>query len=112
MPFNNSISKYDWQFIFIGFLLISFFIFTDLIGVIDKEYFYFVPRLISDQPHRIFTSILIHKDLNHLLSNLGGIIITRYFLMRLGIKSRFFCLKFSLICSFLNFFLSGFTKSY
>ena len=105
MPFNNSISKYDWQFIFIGFLLIVFFIFTDLIGVIDKEYFYFVPRLISDQPYRIFTSILIHADLNHLLSNLGGIIITRYFLMRLGIKSRFFYLKFILICSFLNFFI-------
>ena len=105
MPFNNSISKYDWQYLVTGLSLISAFIFTDLIKVIDKEYFYFVPRLISDQPHRIFTSILIHADLNHLLSNLGGIIITRYFLMRLGIKSRFFYLKFILICSFLNFFI-------
>ena len=104
MPFNNSISKYDWQFIFIGFLLISVFIFTDLIRVFDKEYFYFVPRLISNQPYRIFTSILIHADLNHLLSNIGGIIITRYYLMRLGIESRFFYLKFILICPFLNFF--------
>jgi len=105
MSFNNSISKYDFQYIVTGFLLISVFIFTDLIGVFDKEYFYFVPRFISDQPHRIFTSILIHADLNHLLSNLGGIIITRYFLMRLGIESRFFYLKFILICSFLNFFI-------
>ena len=105
MTINNSISKYDWQFLITGFFLISVFIFTDLIGVIDKKYFYFVPRLISDQHHRIFTSILIHADLNHLLSNLGGIIITRYFLMRLGIKSRFFYLKFILICSFLNFFI-------
>ena len=105
MPFNNSISKYDWQFIITGFLLISFFIFTDLIRAIDKEYFYFVSGLISDQPYRIFTSILTHADLNHLLSNLGGIIITRYFLMRLGIKSRFFYLNFILICSFLNFFI-------
>ena len=105
MTFNSSISKYDWQYIFCGFLLISVFIFTDLIGVLDKEFFYFVPRLISDQPYRIFTSILIHADFNHLLSNLGGIIITRYFLMRLGIESRFFILKFILICSFLNFFI-------
>ena len=105
MAINNSISKYDLQYFVTGFFLISVFIFTDLIGVIDKEYFYFVPRLISDQPHRIFTSILIHADLNHLLSNLGGIIITRFFLMRLGIKSRFFYLKFILICSFLNFFI-------
>ena len=78
MPFNNSISKYDWQYLVTGFFLIAFFIFTDLIGVIDKEYFYFVPRLISDQPYRIFTSILTHADLNHLLSNLGGIITVSY----------------------------------
>ena len=105
MAINNSISNFDWQYLITGFILISVFIFTDLIGVIDKEYFYFVPRVISDQPYRIFTSILTHADLNHLLSNLGGIIITRYFLMRLGIKSRFFYLKFILICSFLNFFI-------
>jgi len=105
MPFNNSISKYDWQYLLTGFFLTLVFIFTDLIGVIDKEYFYFVPKLISDQPYRNFTSILVHADLNHLLSNIGGIIITRYFLMRLGIESRFFYLKFILIFSFLNFFI-------
>ena len=108
MVINNSISKNDWQYILSASLLIIVFILTDLIGVIDKEYYYFVPRLISDQPHRIFTSILIHADLNHLLSNLGGIIITRYFLMRLGIESRIFYLKFILICSFLNFFIIWF----
>ncbi len=108
MTINNSISKYDWQFILSASLLISVFILTDLIGVIDKEYFYFVPKLISDQPYRIFTSILIHADLNHLLSNIGGIIITRYFLMRLGIESRYFYVKFILICSFLNFFIIWF----
>ena len=105
MAFNNSISKNEWQYILIASLLLIVFILTDLIGVIDKEYFYFVPKLISDQPYRIFTSILIHADLNHLLSNLGGIIITRYFLMRLGNKNRFFYLKFILSCSFLNFFI-------
>ena len=84
MPCNNLISKYDWQYLITGFFLILVFIFTDLIGVIDKEFFYFEPRLIRDQPFRIFTSIVTHVDLNHLLSNLGGIIITRYFLMRLG----------------------------
>ena len=102
MPFNNSISKYDWQYLVTGFSLISVFIFTDLIGVINKEYVYYVPRLISDQPYRIFMSILTHADLNHLLSNLGGIIITRYFLMRLGIESRFFYLKFILILSLIH----------
>ena len=112
MPSKNSISKYDWQYIVSGFFLISVFIFTDLIRVLDKEFFYYVPRLISDQPYRIFTSILVHADLNHLLSNLGGIIITRYFLMRLGIESRFFYLKFILVCSFLNFFIIWFYEKF
>ncbi len=105
MPINNSISKNDWQYILSASTLIIVFILTDLIRIFNKEFLYFVPRLISDQPYRIFTSILVHADLNHLLSNLGGIIITRYFLIRLGIESRFFYLKFILICSFLNFFI-------
>ena len=105
MTINNSISKYDWQYIFIGFLLISVFIFTDLIIVFDKKILYFVPKLINDQPYRIFTSILVHADLNHLLSNIGGIIITRYFLINLGIQSKFFFINFILICSFLNFLI-------
>ena len=108
MTFKNPISKYDCQYVVSASVLISVFIFTDLIGVIDKEYLYFVPRLISDQPYRIFTSTLIHSDLNHLLSNLGGIIITRYCLMRLGIKSRYFYLKFIVICSFLDFIIIWF----
>ena len=103
---NNTISKYDWQYLIIASILVIFFIFTDLIKVFDKEFLYFVPKLIGDQPYRIFTSILIHADFNHLLSNLGGIIITRYFLMRLKIKNRFFYLKFTFICSSLNFFLT------
>ncbi len=105
MSFKNSISKYDWQYLFSASVLCSVFICTDLIKVFDKELLYFVPKLISVQPYRIFTSILVHADLNHLLNNLGGIIITRYILMRLGIESRFFYLKFILICSVVNFFL-------
>ena len=35
---------------------------------------------------------------------------TRYFLIRLGIKSRFFYLKFILISSFLNFFITLFCE--
>ena len=108
MLIKNSISKYDWQYIVIAYLLISVFIFTDLIRVFDKEFLYFVPKLISYQPYRVFTSVIVHADLNHLLSNLGGIIMTRYFLIGLGIESKFFYLKFTLICSFLNFLIIWF----
>ena len=108
MSMKNLISKYDWQYLFSASILILVFIFTDLIRVFDKESLYYVPRLINDQPYRIYTSILVHLDLNHLLSNIGGIIITRYFLIKLGIESRFFYIKFIFICSFLNFFVIWF----
>ena len=108
MTLKTSISKYDWQFIVIASALISFFVFTDLINLFDKQSLCFIPRLISNQPYRIFTSILVHADLNHLFNNLGGIIITRYFLIRLGIQSKMFYLKFILICSFLIFFIIWF----
>ena len=81
MHFNNSISKYDWQYLVTGSFLISVFIFTDLIRVLDKEYFYFVPKLISDQPYRIFTSIL--KD----------ILFLTFFELQNWILKKFFCLK-------------------
>ena len=100
---NISISKYDWQYIFCVIVLLIFFICTDLIRLFDKDFLLYIPRIISDQPYRIFTSILIHSDLNHLFSNLGGIVISRYFFMRLGLNSKYFYLKFILICSFFNF---------
>ena len=90
---NNSISENDCNHIASAFFLVLVFIFADVIRVLDKEALYFVPRLISDQPFRIFKSIIIHSDLNRLPSNLGGIIITRYFLIRLVMESRFFILN-------------------
>ena len=79
MAINNSISKYDWQYILSETLLISVFIFTDLIEVINKEFFYFVPKLISNQAYRIFTLILVQAFLNNLLSNIGGLINNSFF---------------------------------
>ena len=105
MSTNDQISKYDWQYIICAVILISVFIFTDFFRLFDKEYLYYSSGLISKQPHRIFTSILVHSNFNHLLTNLGGIVITRYFLMQLGIKSKLFYLQFILICSYIDFFI-------
>ena len=102
---NDAISKYDWQYIIIAVLLISTFIFTDFVKAFDKEFLYYSSRLIREEPHRIFTSILVHANFNHLLTNLGGIVITRYLLMQLGIKKRLFYLKFILICSYVDFLI-------
>ena len=105
MSSNYEISKYDWQYIICAVFLIFVFIFTDFLKLFDKESFYYSSRLISEQPHRIFTSILVHANINHLLTNLGGIVIIRYFLMQLGIKSKLFYLTFVLICSYIDFFI-------
>ena len=105
MSSNDGISKYDWQYIICAVILISVFIFTDFFRVFDKEYLYYYSGFIREQPHRIFTSILIHANFNHLLTNLVGIVITRYFLMKLGIKSKLFYLQFILICSYIDFFI-------
>ena len=105
MNSNNGISRYDWQYLICAALLISVFIFTDIFRLFDKEFLFYSSSLISEQPHRIFTSILVHANFNHLLTNLGGIVITRYFLMQLGIRSTVFFLKFILICSYVDFFI-------
>ena len=69
MSTNDQISKYDWQYIICAVILISVFIFTDFFRLFDKEYLYYSSGLISKQPHRIFTSILVHSNFNHLLTN-------------------------------------------
>ena len=106
MSSNEGISKYDLQYLFCAVLLISVFILTDFFRALDKEFLSYSSRLISEQPHRIFTSIFVHADFNHLLTNLGGIVITRYFLMQLGMKSSLFYPKFILICLGVNFFIT------
>ena len=105
MAMNDGISKYDWQFLFSGAVLISAFVFTDLFRVLDKDFLFYSSRLITEQPHRVFTSILVHSNFDHLLTNLGGIVITRYFLRQLGIMSTFFYIKFILLCSYIDFFI-------
>ena len=49
MPFNNSISKYDWQYIVTGFLILVF-IFTDLIELLKKIIFTLYQDLLVINP--------------------------------------------------------------
>tara|TARA_Y100000589_G_scaffold233068_1_gene220565 strand:+ start:1938 stop:2543 length:606 start_codon:yes stop_codon:yes gene_type:complete len=105
MPINQSINKCDWQYIVTTFILLSIFITTDLLGVFDKASLYYSPSIISKEPYRVLTSMLIHLDLNHLFSNLGGIVITRYLLMQIGMKSKYFYLQFVVLYIFFNFLI-------
>ena len=92
------INSTDWQYLSVGLLLIICFLVVELFNSINKIDFCYSPGLVFLQPHRIFSSHFIHKDLNHLFSNLIGIMMIRYFLISLKLKSKYF---FLIIVSFL-----------
>lgn len=107
MPKNNAmISKLDWQYIIAAFALGLIFISTDVFRILDKNNLVYYSRLISYQPHRIFTSALIHADITHLIMNLGGILMVRFFLMGIGLRSKTFFLQFILIGVYVDFLIT------
>ncbi len=72
------------QFILpILFSLILFFI-TNIIGLFDIHDLAYWSGKIYREPLRIFLYSFVHVDLNHLLSNLFGIVILRYSLIKLN----------------------------
>ena len=88
----NKVSNDDWQY-FIPVLACTIcFIATDFLGLIEKTSFaYWSGRLLAE-PYRIITSHFVHGDINHLLANISGIIVARYFLKVLRLRSDFFLL--------------------
>lgn len=84
------VSRNDWQYI-VPFLACTIcFVSTDLLGIIEKSsYAYWSGRLLFD-PYRIVTSHFIHGDIDHLLANVSGIIVVRYFLNALRLRSDYF----------------------
>ena len=83
------IIKKEAQFIIPAFLCALFFL------IINFKRFYFVSDLsywssyIINQPYRILSYSFVHKDLNHLLSNLFGIVVIRYCFITLNLKNIF-----------------------
>jgi len=83
------IIKKEAQFIIPAFLCFLLFM------VVNIKRFYLVSDLsywssyLINQPYRILSYSFVHKDLNHLLSNLFGIIIVRYCFINLNLKNIF-----------------------
>ena len=104
----EKISKNDWQY-FIPFLACTIcFVATDFLGIIDKTSIaYWSGRLIYE-PYRIITSHFFHGDFNHLLANISGIIIARYFLKTLRLQSDYFFLAFIVLIMPLQAFICWF----
>ena len=83
------IIKKEAQFIIPSFLCFLLFIFVNF------KRFFLVPDLsywssyLITQPYRILSYSFVHKDFNHLLSNLFGIIVVRYCFINLNLKNIF-----------------------
>ncbi len=83
------IIKKEAQFIipsFLCFLLFIFINFKRLFLVSDLSYW---SSYLITQPYRILSYSFVHKDFNHLLSNLFGIIVVRYCFINLNLKNIF-----------------------
>ena len=94
---NNNIKSYfilkiikkEAQFIIPSFLCCLLFIvinFKSIYLVSDLSYW---SNYLINQPYRILSYSFVHKDFNHLLSNLFGIIVVRYCFINLNLKNIF-----------------------
>ena len=83
------IIKKEAQFIIPSFLCFLLFV------IINFKRFFLVSDLsywssyLITQPYRILSYSFVHKDFNHLLSNLFGIIVVRYCFINLDLKNIF-----------------------
>ena len=83
------IIKKEAQFIipsFLCFLLFIFINFKRFFLVSDLSYW---SSYLINQPYRILSYSFVHKDFNHLLSNLFGIVVVRYCFINLNLKNIF-----------------------
>ena len=108
----KKVPKDDWQYV-IPFLVCTICFFaTDLLGIIEKTHFAYWSGRLLVEPYRIITYHFIHGDVNHLLANISGIIVARYFLKALRLKSVYFLLVFVALViplqTFINWFVDIF----
>ena len=100
------IIRKEAQFIipsFLCFLLFIFINFKRFFLVSDLSYW---SSYLINQPYRILSYSFVHKDFNHLLSNLFGIIVVRYCFINLNLKNIFlFLFLIILLIPIQTFFL-------
>ena len=79
----------ETQFIIPSFLLLLLFIVINLKRFFLISDFSYWSSNILNQPYRILSYSFLHKDFNHLLSNLFGIVVVRYCFINLKLKNIF-----------------------
>ena len=75
------------QFIVPAFFCIFLFIIINIVSFLQLTDLSYWPRYLIKEPFRILSYSFIHKDFNHLLSNLFGIIVIRYCFIELELKN-------------------------
>jgi len=106
------VKKNDFQY-FIPFLSLVFIFFcTDFLGVIEKLDFAYYSGAIISQPYRVVTTHFLHADFSHLVANIFGIVVARYFLNELSLKNRYFFIILILFLIPLQILLQWFLDIY
>ncbi len=100
------VNKIEYQFFLLITLCCISFIFINILGIKDISQLAYSSGYLIKEPHRILLYNFVHKDLNHLFSNIFGIIIIRYCFIILKINStNLFCYLTTLIIILQTFML-------
>ena len=81
------LNKTEYQFFLLIILCCISFFFINILGIKEISQLAYSSDYLIKEPHRILLYNFVHKDLNHLFSNIFGIIIIRYCFINLKIKS-------------------------
>ena len=81
------LNKTEYQFFLLIILCCISFFFINILGIKEISQLAYSSGYLIKEPYRIFLYNFVHQDLNHLLSNIFGIIIIRYCFINLKIKS-------------------------
>ena len=81
------LNKTEYQFFLLIILCCISFILINILGIKEISQFAYSSGYLIKEPYRILLYNFVHKDLNHLVSNIFGIIIIRYCFIKLKINS-------------------------
>ena len=79
----------EGQFIIPVFLCFLLFFIINIQGLFNISELSYWSGFIIKQPYRIISYGFVHKDFNHLFSNIFGIIVVRYCFLNLNLKNKF-----------------------
>ena len=83
------IIKKEGQFIIPVFICFLLFLIININGLFNISELSYWSGFIIKQPYRIISYSFVHKDFNHLFSNIFGIIVVRYCFLNLNLKNKF-----------------------